>query len=174
MCERSGGNCTAIAGGNGLFHTAHEAADSLHTDVHHQRQQKQHGRARRVLRPAKRSGIHVADEYSLSDGGQRRLPSSYSSNSAPTLSNSSTSALLLGFLMWSATFSVPLTVFRFTLLHDVLDPEPLQPARRPGALRLPMAFAALWSVHRETSAIHPKSSTNDCIPKPSTHPVTIP
>ena len=62
----------------------------------------------------RRSIIHAASEHLLFDGGPAPLPSNYSSNFAPTfLSNSSISTLLFGFVKWSATFSVPLTVFSF-------------------------------------------------------------
>ena len=80
---------------------------------------------------------------SSSTGPQRPLPSNLLLELRPI------STLLFGFVKWSATFSVPLTVFSF--------PRP-PPSRRPGPshfsptwrslprpLRLPMAFAALLS-----------------------------
>ena len=65
--------------------------------------------------PVGDQGVYTPKMNTTSSTGERRLPSNYSTNSAPTfLSNSSTSALLSGFVKWSAMISFPLTVLSFT------------------------------------------------------------
>ena len=84
---------------------------------------------------------------------------------------------LLFFVKWSATFSFPLMVLSFTLpsFTTSCTQSHFSSTWRslPKLVRLPMASAALLSVHSQISAFHPNSSASDCIPKPSSHPVTI-